>query len=64
MNYKFNYKLIQGEAAVQDVEDYLMSGTDAGQGALSQPGDADYFDAGSGGGGEYEASESELDQLG
>jgi hypothetical protein len=57
-------KLIQGEAAVQTVEDYLMSGTDADQGALSQPGDADYFDAGSGGGGEYEASEYELDQLG
>ena len=44
----------------------LAGGTEAvaDQGALSQPGDADYFEAGSGGGGEYEASESELDQLG
>ncbi len=56
-------KLKQGEAAVQEVEDYLTK-SDPDEGALSQPGDADYFDAGSGGGGEYEASESELDQLG
>ena len=56
-------KLMQGAAAADEVSDYLTK-SDPDQGALSQPGDADYFDAGSGGDGEYEASESELDQLG
>jgi len=56
-------KLMQGAAAVDEVSDYLTQ-SDPDQGALSQPGDADYFEAGSGGGGEYEASEAELDQLG
>ncbi len=56
-------KLMQGAAAVDEVSDYLTK-SDPDQGALSQPGDADYFEAGSGGAGEYEASESELDQLG
>ena len=56
-------KLMQGAAAVDEVSDYLTQ-SDPDQGALSQPGDADYFEAGSGGAGEYEASEAELDQLG
>ena len=56
-------KLMQGAAAVDEVSDYLTK-SDPDQGALSQPGDSDYFEAGSGGAGEYEASESELDQLG
>lgn len=56
-------KLMQGAAAVDEVSDYLTQ-SDPDQGALSQPGDSDYFEAGSGGAGEYEASESELDQLG
>jgi hypothetical protein len=56
-------KLMQGASAVDEVSDYLTQ-SDPDQGALSQPGDSDYFEAGSGGAGEYEASESELDQLG
>ena len=46
-----------------NVEDMLTK-PDPDQGALSEGGDSDYFEAGSGGAGEYEASESELDQLG